>query len=675
MREDLTFRPQGSVLVGEKMEDSSRLRVKLCLCILLIGFAAVAAKLVYLQVLRHDFWVKHVNDQRRSSIEISPKRGTIYDRNDVTLATSVIQEILCVAPHRVEDLPSLARALSPWAGLSAGKIIRRVDSSGLYLVYLRRGFDLKTAQKIGAMNLKGVEFRSESKRHYPKGVLASNLIGFASMENKGLEGLEYKFDTQLAGEAGEQIIIKDSSQQEIVNLEQTIKHARNGNHVVLTIDEFIQYITEKALDGVIESYSPESAAAVVLDPRTGEVIATACRPTFDPNKPSTYKVKNLRNRVVIDTFEPGSTFKPIAATAVLEHRVITPEDRIYCELGAMRYHGHTFNDVHPLAEISFADVIAESSNIGMIKAASLLKPEQLYDCIKNFGFGEYTGIDLPGESAGIIRPPSRWSGLSMGSLPIGQEISVTVLQLASAFSAIANNGKLMRPYVVSKIISPDGETLEQTRPKIIRQVMRPDTAAKLTDMMERAVTYGTGTEASLKGYRVAGKTGTAQKPDLKSGGYLTGKYYSVFAGFVPADDPVACIVVMADSAQKKYYGGQVAAPAFREIAQQILNKLEIPPTLPEEQAPSGKPVSIARARVPARQACKKDPLAIDADGMLRMPDMTGMTMRGILKLLAGYPVYFEFKGSGIAWAQDPAPGTRVARGQRCHIAFRRLETQ
>ncbi|NQU06951.1 MAG: transpeptidase family protein [Candidatus Abyssubacteria bacterium] len=676
MHEDLAFKTPGSVLAGEKLENPSRLRAKLCLCLLLAGFAAIGIKLVTIQVFRHEFWARYVDDQRKSAILIQPRRGTIYARNKKTpLATSVVQEVLCVAPQRVTDVDKLARALASYAKMPEKKIAGKIRKTPLYLIYLRRGLDLGTMNEIKAMKLGGVEFRSESARHYPKGVLAGNLIGFANLDNKGLEGIEYKFDALLAGEVGKQIVIKDNSRREITSLAQTVKEARDGSHIVLTIDESIQYITEKALDGIIDEFSPESASAVVIEPRTGQVLAMAGRPTFDPNNSSTYKPERLRNRAIIDTFEPGSAFKPIAAAAALERGAITPEDRVYCELGAMRYHGHTFNDVHPLAEITFAEVIAQSSNIGMIKVVSMLSPDTLYEYIRGFGFGKQTGINLPGESSGILRPPSKWSGLSMGSLPIGQEVSVTALQLAVAFSAIANKGRMMRPFVISEILSADGEVLERNMPTFVRQVIRPETAKSLTEMLEGVVTSGTGTAAKVDGYRCAGKTGTAQKPDLTSGGYYRDKYVAVFAGFVPADDPAACIVVMADSPQGKHYGGQVAAPAFREIAKGILNYLEIPPTEPEEPAPAKVEERMTIARAPAEKEGPSALVLAGEDGLLRMPDIRGMTMRAIIDSKLAGLVSLEFIGSGVAVSQRPAPGARIKVGERCQIAFMRIDTK
>jgi cell division protein FtsI (penicillin-binding protein 3) len=671
MHEDLAPKPPASILTEEKLDRSSAFRIKICLALLLLGFLAVAAKLVIIQIVRHDFWVRYVDEQRKTALTILPKRGTIYDRNMVPLATSVEQEILCVAPHKIDEPERVARVLSPYAQMPARKIANRIRSSHLYLMYLRRGLELQTAEKIKQMNIEGVEFRSENSRRYPKGKLANNLIGVANFENKGLEGIEYKYDTQLAGEAGKQIIIKDNSRRELVALTQDVKAARDGNHLVLTIDEVIQYITEKALEELVDEFSPEGASITVQNPKTGEILAMASRPTFDPNRPATFKKEKLRNRVVTDVFEPGSSFKPIAAAAALERGVITENDRVYCELGAMRYHGHTFNDVHPYAEITFADVIAHSSNIGMIKVLSLLQPQRLYDCIRNFGFGELTNVGLPGESPGIVHPPSKWSGLSMGAIPIGQEIGVTAIQLASAFSAIANNGILMRPYVVSAVLNPESTPLETYSPQMVRHVIRPQTAQTLTGMLVRVVSDGTGTTAKIPGYLCAGKTGTAQKADLVNGGYCRGKYVAVFAGFVPADDPVATIVVMADAPKGKYYGGQVSAPAFRKIAQGVLNYLEIAPTNPEEQRPrdsekawTGK---IARRSIPKASISENN-----ADG-LRMPDVHGMTIREVIHSCAGYSFKFKFEGSGVAVSQCPAAGEKVRTGDICKISFKRRD--
>ncbi|RJP24813.1 MAG: PASTA domain-containing protein [Candidatus Abyssobacteria bacterium SURF_5] len=672
MRDDLARKFPASLLIDEKLDSSSAFRTKVCLCILIVGFLAVAVKLIVIQIVQHDFWVRYVDEQRKTALTVQPRRGIIYDRNFVPLATSIVQEVLCVAPHQIKDLEEAAQKLSPYAQMSPNQIVKKISSSDLYLVYLRRGLDVQTAEKIKQLNLKGVEFRSESSRRYPKGTLASNLIGIANIENKGIEGIEFRYNDELAGEAGKQILIRDNSRREIVALTQTVKEAQDGNHVVLTIDEVIQYITEKALEDIVDEFDPEGASAVVLDPKTGEVLAIANRPTFDPNLPATFKKEKLRNRVVTDVYEPGSTFKPIAAAAALEHGVISPDDRVYCELGAMRYHGHTFNDVHPYGEITFSDVLAHSSNIGMIKVVSLLQPQWLYDYIRNFGFGEPTNVGLPGESPGIVHPPSVWSGLSMGAIPIGQEIGATSLQLAVAFSAIANEGVLMRPYVVSAVLDSDRAPLKQFAPQALRRVIRPATAQMLTKMLVDVTNSGTGAAAKIAGYACAGKTGTAQKADLVNGGYCRGKYVAVFAGFVPADDPVACIVVMADSPKGKYYGGSVAAPAFKKIAQGILNRLEIPPTNPEEQQPPEQKDGWNGRKLAKKETLKQAPSRNPSDGP-HMPDVRGMTIRAVIESLSVYSIKLDLEGSGIAISQSPAPGEALRAGRPCRIAFKRKD--
>jgi cell division protein FtsI (penicillin-binding protein 3) len=578
----------------------------------------------------------------------------------------------------VKDPVALSKVLARYSEISAGAIAGKISKTNRHLIYIQRGLTIQARKEIEELNLPGVEFRSESSRRYPRKLLASNLIGFSNVDNDGIEGVEFMFDTFLRGKPGERIIVKDSTSREMPALAQTVKEVEDGSHIFLTIDEPIQYSTEKALDEIVSEFSPESATIVVIDPKTGQLLAMAGRPTFNPNQSSTFQAKNLRNRAVSDMFEPGSVFKPIAAAVALERGVITPDDRVFCEFGYMRYHGHTFHDVHPLGEITFAEVMAESSNIGMIKVVSMLESEALYGCIKDFGFGAVTGVDLPGESRGIVHPPSMWSGLSMGSLPIGQEIGVTAVQLAAAYSAIANKGRLMRPYVLSKTVTPDPDDPDKSiekrnMPRFVRQVIQPETAEKLTKMLEGVVEYGTGMEAGIKGYRIAGKTGTAQKPNLEEGGYYRDKYVAVFAGFVPADDPVACIVVVVDSPQGKHYGGQVAAPAFREIANDILKYREIPPSVPLEESSPDSPGALAKN--PGSRDRGGEFIIVDADGGFNMPDIRGKTMRGI----AGSPLArlakLEFSGSGVAFKQSPPPGRKVKKGQRIQIAFKRIKTK
>ncbi len=672
MRQDLAFKPPGSILAGQELEKTNRLRAKLCLILLLGGFAVVAARLVTIQILRHDFWTDYVGRQRESAIAIQARRGAICDRNGTPLATSLAQEVLCIIPSKINGAAELAATLSSHVGISAGKIVEKIKKAKKaerYLFYLKRGIDVKKAAEIAALNLDGVEFQSESTRRYPKGSLAANLIGFANVDNKGLEGIELRHDSALAGEPGEVIVVKDSSMREMAALAKTVKDVRDGSRIVLTIDENIQYSTEKALDAIVEKYSPESATAVVIDPKTGQVLAMAGRPTFDPNRPSTFRAENLRNRAVTDTFEPGSAFKPIAAAAALDRGVIVPEDRVFCENGAWRYYRHTFHDVHPLGDITFAEVMAESSNIGMIKVATMMAPETFYAYIKKFGFGSPTGINWPGEPNGTVHPPSVWSGLSMGSIAIGQEISMTTLQLAVAYAAIANKGRMMRPYVISEIIDENDNPRERNNPAFVRQVIRPETAETLTTMLEGVVETGTGRSARIEGYRVAGKTGTAQKPDLDAGGYYRDKYVAVFAGFVPADDPVASIVVVVDSPQGEYYGSKVAAPAFRQIAKAIINYMEIPPTRRPERAPrpDGPPASR-----PDTNPTDAAVIIVDGGGFFDMPDVRGKTMRTISDSPLARLARLEFEGSGIAFRQTPRAGERIEKGRLCRIAFERV---
>jgi cell division protein FtsI (penicillin-binding protein 3) len=672
MREDLSFKPPGSVLAGEKLEKPGRIRARLCLLLLLVGFTAIGMKLIEIQIFKHDFWVKYVDEQRKSAIIIYPKRGTIFDRNHKPLAVSAVHEVLCVAPARVTEVVGLAKALAPYTKLTAKQIADKLGKTTRKLVYLQRELDIKTAKEINAKKLSGVEFRSEMSRHYPNGSHASNLMGFANFENKGLEGIEYKYDAHLAGEAGKRIVIRDNSRREIVALAQTVKEARNGGDIILTIDEYIQHVIEKALDEVIRSYSPESASVIVVETKTGKILAMACRPTFDPNKPSTFKAKRLRNRVITDAFEPGSAFKPIAAAAALERKIITPESYVYCEMGTWRYHRHTYNDVHPLGDVPFTKVITESSNIGMIKIMDRLAPEHVYTHIRAFGFGNITGIGLPAETPGIVHPPANWSQLSMSSLAIGQEISVSVLQLAMAYSAIANEGRLMRPFVVSRVVRPGGTLISETKPQMVRQVIRPETAKALTRMLEGVIDNGTGTAAQINGYRCAGKTGTAQKADPSTGGYFRDKYIAVFAGFLPADDPAACIVIAVDSPQGKYYGGQVAAPVFREIGREIMNHLEISPA--EEDAPDTEPHNPPVKEDTYDSIAPADSIIIaEDDGLPCMPDVKGMTMKEVMALMQDRSLPFRFEGSGIAFQQKPGPGERLKEGQRCCIAFKRMD--
>ena len=434
---------------------------------------------------------------------------------------------------------------------------------------------------------------------------------------------------------------------------------------MLTIDEVLQHIVEEALDTVYTTTDAESAVCIVQDPSTGEILAMACRPDFDPNNYRAYPVASRRNRAVTDAFEPGSCLKVVPTTALIQERLVDLREVIYCEDGAMRFHGHVIHDFRPHGHLTFEEVISESSNIGTIKAASRLSDQQLYECYKLFGFGQRTGLSFPGEVGGILRHPGRWSRLSLASISIGQEVSVTPIQLVRAFSAIANDGIMMKPLLVRRIEKcADDLVIERFDPRQQGRVMSRGTARRLKDLLRKVVQEGSGGQAAVDGYKVAGKTGTAQKIDPSTGRYYGDRHVAIFCGFVPVYKPRLTILVLVDSPRVKLdTGGAVAAPVFSEIAEVSLNYLRVPPDEPKTVVASGDSAEIEQT-APERQRFG----SLD-DVSSAMPDLTGMSKLEVIQALSSLSLELSCEGSGRVVWQSLVPGQSVASGDECRIIF------
>jgi cell division protein FtsI/penicillin-binding protein 2 len=440
-----------------------------------------------------------------------------------------------------------------------------------YFVWLARKLPSDTADKIKELKIRGLGFIRETKRYYPNQYLGAHVIGFAGMENQGLDGLEFYFDEYLRGKDGWSRILRDAKHRELMIEKDTIP-PRHGFSLVLTIDETIQFIAERALDKAFKKHNADGASIIVMDPKTGEILALANRPTYDLSKFSESNVENRTNRAIAYVYEPGSVFKIVAASAAIEEEVFEEGDKIYCERGRYRVANHILHDHHPLGTLTFTEVIEQSSNIGTTKIAQKLGPENFYKYAKRFRFGMKTNIDLLGEVAGILKPPARWSKTSIGAVPIGHEVTVTPLQLVSAISAIANDGVYMRPFVVKYIKDNHDELIKSFEPKAVDRVISEDTAQRVTAILTGVVERGTGRRTKINGVSVAGKTGTAQK--VINGEYSHNKFYASFIGFAPAEDPRVAVVVTFDDPHPNHYGGTVAAPVFKEVVTDTLRYLE-----------------------------------------------------------------------------------------------------
>lgn len=533
-------------------------------------------RLFFLQFLDFDRYEQKAKDQHRLEIELPPARGEILDRHREPLALCVPTQSVYADPRKIPSPKEVAEKLAPVLGRDPKDLFERLSRKKSFVWVQRKLSDSKT-EEVKALGLPGIYFLEEPKRYYPKGALLAHVLGFVGIDNEGLEGLEKSLDTYLKGKAGRRVTGRDRKGREIITLRNEEVPPVNGYQVVLTVDEMIQHVAEQELEKVYAEREAQGAIVLVMNPRTGEILALANRPTYNPNDVDASPIASRRNRALTDCYEPGSTFKVITAAAALDEKIISLEETIFCENGAFWHGGHVLHDAHPYGELTFREVIEKSSNIGTAKVSLRLGGPKLYTYIRRFGFGSSTRSGLLGEVEGVVYPPKKWSKYSIVAVPIGQEVAVTAMQMTLAMCAIANDGVLMRPTVIRRIVDDKGSPIEEGKPEKVRRVVSSQTAAMMTEALKGVVTReGTAYRARIPGYTVAGKTGTAQKA-IPGEGYARGKYISSFVGFVPASDPQLCIAVIVDEPRGAYYGGVVAAPVFARVAEQTLKILDIPP--------------------------------------------------------------------------------------------------
>ncbi|HEX9667941.1 MAG TPA: penicillin-binding transpeptidase domain-containing protein [Thermoanaerobaculia bacterium] len=557
--------------------------------------AAIAGRLYILQVVRHDAYAARAVEQQQRVLELTPARGTIYDARGRELAVSVQVDSAYVNPRQVRDPDALARQLAAVLGADAAKLRRQLDADGEF-VWIARQLDPPIAEELRRRALPGLHFVEESKRYYPMRELAAQVLGYAGVDNQGLAGLELVYDEVVAGRKGERTVLRDARRDTVVAPHLAVSAAEPGRDLHLTLDATIQHIVERELARAVEEHGAKQGTAVFLDPATGAVLAMASYPGFDPNEFARVHPSRWRNRAIMDVFEPGSTFKVITAAAAFAAGLVAPEDPFECEMGGITLAGIRIRDHKAFGRLTFAEVLQKSSNVGMIKTALLLGDQRLHATVTAFGFGKPTGVDLPGESPGILHPLAQWRPLTKAYLSFGQGIAVTPLQLAAAVGAVANGGALVRPHVVAALGGDGDGEVRQPQPPVVGHPLDERSAATLRAVLEGVVTHGTGKGAAVPGYRVAGKTGTAQK--AVAGGYSRSGFVPSFVGFAPVERPVLVGVVAVDEpAGWEYHGGQVAAPLFGAIARQVLLYMGVrpdrePPALwPGEVPPAAPPLS------------------------------------------------------------------------------------
>jgi len=550
-------------------------RLNLVFSLFIVLLSLLLIRVIYIELAKADDYSLLAKKQHTAVITLQPKRGTIYDRNFRPLAVSINLDSVFANPREMADKRADAKLLASAMGLNEQFVYDRIRRDKGF-VWIKRKVDPKESEKVGNLKIKGIGFEKEPKRVYPNNFLASQVIGYAGTDDNGLEGLELKYDGYLKGTPGYRVTMRDARRRPIASFECEYYPSRDGHDLVLTIDDVIQHIAERELDWAVEKFHPIGACIIVMDPRKGDILAMSSRPTFNLNSFQNVDAEKKRNRSVTDMYEPGSIFKIVTASAALEEKAVGLDDRFYCENGAWKHAGgRILHDHKPHGWLTFRQVIEKSSNIGTVKVAMKLGQEDLYTYIKKFGFGDLTNIDLPGEVPGLIRPPSRWSGTSIYAIPMGQEISVTPVQMACAMSVIANGGKLMKPRIIQSIQDKHSETIKEFPVTVVRQVLSEKTAATMRDILSGVVEDGTGQLARVEGYEAGGKTGTSQK--IENGTYSHSKFIASFVGFAPANNPKVVVVVMLDQPHPLYYGGVVAAPVFSRVVRDTLRYMDIKP--------------------------------------------------------------------------------------------------
>ncbi|MBD0370647.1 MAG: transpeptidase family protein [Pyrinomonadaceae bacterium] len=682
-----------SAALSKARPDASRRRALVVISLLVFWMLVITTRLVYLQTFQHETLARRARVQQQDAIETSPVRGLVLDRQGRELARSVDTESFFAVPLDIKDEEQTARALSPLVGVERSELTARLregKEKNRKFVWVARKLDAEQAKKVEALKLEGIYSLKEPKRFYPNGQLASHVLGFVGLDEVGLGGVEQVYNERIQGEAGKLFVETDAHRRAYSSLE---VEPRPGQSVVLTIDQMVQYRTEQALAAAVQNSKAKSGTAIVLDPRTGEILALANAPSFDPNDARASAAECRANQALQNIYEPGSTFKVVAYSAAIEERLVKPDDHIDCQMGSINVAGRIVHDHKAFGNLTITEALAKSSNVAAIKLGLKLGDERMYDYIRRYGFGARTGVELPGETSGLVRPVARWQPTSMGSIAMGQEVGVTPLQMAAAFGAIANDGVRISPHLVREIRASDGTVTYQAQPEQ-RRVVSAETAKTLRGMLESVTVSGTAKKAQVEGYTAAGKTGTAQKIDPKTKTYSATKYIGSFVGFAPVENPAVVIIVVIDEPAGAYHGGDVAAPVFKEIAEQILPDLNVAPdTEIKMENPIASALGDAKAAERVRAELEREAeeraatlpqvaIAQGADevvyapatarGVL-MPDLRGKSVRDAARICAQLGLQMEARGEGRAVRQTPAPGAEVEAGRTVRIEFGRSD--
>ncbi|MCR5437976.1 MAG: transpeptidase family protein [Selenomonas sp.] len=638
---------------------------------MLVILGIVVLRYGWLQLVQGNELSERMKSQVGHDYAIQSPRGAIIDRNGRELAVSTMTKSLYVDPNHVEDPQTLAADLAPLIEKTEQDVLDDIAVGGGF-VWVKRRMEQSEYEAVRALiKEKGYStclgFRDEAKRYYPNDVLAANVLGFVGTDDKGLDGVEQALDSLLKGEIKEKYLTTDRRDRPILDSIFSSSRRYRGDYcktVELTIDSGIQFIVEQELDRAVAENRPKSITCVVMNPKTGEVLAMASRPSYNPNKFWDYKPEVWKNRAVSFIYEPGSTFKSVVAGAALQEQVVTP-NQVFVDPGYVMVSGRRIQNWSgtSFGTVTFTDVVKQSLNTGFAQVGLRLGADKITDYAKKFGFGEATGIDLPAEECGILFDPEQMRDSDIATMSIGQSIAVTPLQLVTAMSAIANDGVLLKPHIVKSIRNADGSVYEERGPQEVRRTIESATDKTLVGLLEQVVASGGGAKAGVKGYRIAGKTGTAQKIREDGAGYMEGRYIASFCGFAPVEDPQLTVLVMIDDpSQGNYYGGQIAAPVASRIFSQLFRYMRIAPSsdpfagMEPPKTPQPKPIKGYEGVVP--------------EGMIVMPDFTGKSLREAARIASDKGLSFESEGSGFASGQSIPPNTLVDQGRSIVVYFK-----
>lgn len=664
------------------MYSPSDARLRAVAVAFVLAFVGLFGQAYRLQVLEHAHLGRLAKEQYLGHVKIPARRGNIYDQAGTPMAVSVDVPSVYANPAAVGDKAAIARKLAPLLGLSAGQIQQKLGA-GRYFVWLRRHVEPKVGEQIEALKLPGIGISEEPRRSYPNNEVAAHVLGFAGTDGMGLDGIEQALDSKLLGAPQMVAALRDARGRGVLHAGLDTEQKSRGDDVTLTLDLQVQHLAEQALGRMQRATGAKSASAVVLDVPSGDVLAMALAPTFNANGAAQVPAEQRRNRIVADLVEPGSTLKPLVVGAALDAGAIKPHTQLYCELGRYTIRGHTISDTHPHGWLTLTDVLAKSSNIGMAKVAEMLQKEPLERALRRFGLGSRTGVEFPGEVPGLLRAAHSWGPLETATVAFGQGMAVNTLQLAAAYRALAADGLYVAPRLVHNVRRADGHGIRLPKQEAHRAVS-VDAARRVTRMLEAAImpSGGTGRLAAVEGYRVAGKTGTAQKADPLARGYSKDKYVALFAGYLPAEAPRAVIVVAVDEPRTNHYGGVVAAPVFAEIGAAVMHRLGVlasagvpqaPPSAEEANEIRRRPAALSTALddvpAPMEVALPPAPPRPQPDKARRLPSFVGMTPKQALDAFVrrGLPGELTFSGSGRVVRQQPAAGALA--GEVTHLVL------